>query len=67
MKKIYSILYTADDEIFKVGPFDSEEAACEWMKSKEGKAQFDIETQHVYILTPDHRMIEVWSADLEKK
>jgi len=65
MKKIYSILYVADGKIFKIDPFSSEKEAREWLKGKKHWA--DIETQHAYILTPDHRMIEVWSADLEKK
>jgi len=64
MKKVYSILYV-DREIFKIGPFDSEEAAWEWLKDeKKRKAEFDIGCQFVYILTPDHRMIEVTSSDL---
>ena len=44
MKPVYSVLYVADDEIHKIGPFDSEEAAWEWLKKKERKVEFDIET-----------------------
>ena len=64
MKKIYSILYVAHNEAFKIGPFDSEKAAWAWLND-ERRAEFDITNQHVYILTPDHRMIEVCSSDLK--
>jgi hypothetical protein len=67
MKKVYSILYVAHDEAFKIGPFDSEKAAWKWLNDgRKRREEFDIADQHAYILTPDHRMIEVCSADLEK-
>ena len=68
MKKIYSILYVAHNEAFKIGPFGSEKAVWKWLNDGEKrKAEFDITSQLVYILTPDHRMIEVSASDLKSK
>jgi hypothetical protein len=66
MKPVYSVLYIARGELFKIGPFNSEKAAWAWLNDgKKRREEFDVASQHVYILTPDHRMIEVCSSDLK--
>jgi len=63
----FSIVYEADGKVFTVGPYDTEEDAIIWAKDHSGNgvdSEFDIHDQHVYILGPDHRMIELNAADL---
>jgi hypothetical protein len=57
--------HMADGRIFKAGPFDEEPAALEWAKRASSNGEFDINDQHVYHLTPDHRLIELSANDLK--
>jgi hypothetical protein len=64
----WSILYEADGAIHKVGPYTTEQEAMEWAKSNNGtgvNSEFDINDQRVYLLHPDHRMIELNADDVD--
>jgi len=62
----YDILYVADGEIFKVGPFLSEAEALEYIRSNNGESgEFDIDNQHIYIIDSQLRMNEIFSSDIE--
>lgn len=61
----YSILYTIEyGEIMQCGPFKNEQEAMKYVRGHcytEGcnEYEFDLNDQHVYLLHPDHRMIEL--------
>lgn len=59
----YSVLYVADNDIYKVGPFESEAVADEWVRS-EGVKEFEIDEQRVYLMTPDHELLEYSMSDV---
>ncbi len=53
---MWSILYEADGQIHQGGPFNTERRAMNWFKESE---EFDINSQRVYLIDPNHRMIEL--------
>lgn len=73
----WSVLYETDEEIFQVGPFGSYDEAIENAgrlqaeqlshKYEAGEGLYDINHQHVYLLGPDHRKVELTALDLNKK
>lgn len=62
LDKPYSVLYAVNGEIYRVGPFVDYEKAIAYLKSND---EVDIEEQYVYVMTPDHRLLQVYSEDLE--
>lgn len=69
---MYSVIYVGDAEIFKVGPFASEDEAMKWVAENRftGAAdqleyEFDLNDQHVYLIGPDHSMTELNESDFE--
>lgn len=60
----WSVLYEADGDIHQIGPFDSEDDADKAAKSAQEEGEFDVLDQRVYLLTPDHRMVEYSMSDL---
>jgi len=61
MRESYSILYAVNDEIFKVGKFETEYDAINNIRNNE---EFDIVKQRIYLLHPDHRMTEFCMDDI---
>ena len=64
MRESYSILYAVNDEIFKVGKFETEYDAINNIRNNE---EFDIVNQKIYLLHPDHRMTEFCMNDILTK
>jgi hypothetical protein len=65
--KPYSVLVSgggSPDDISKYGPFLSYEEAMEHIRQFNDE-DFDFDNQHIYIMTPDHRLIEIYSDDLD--
>jgi hypothetical protein len=61
----YDILYVADGEIFKVGPFLSEVEAIEYIRNNNGESgEFDINNQHIYIIDSQLGLNEIYLEDL---
>lgn len=68
MENPYSVLYAHEGEIYRCGPFLSQEEAIEYIREHstgEINREFDLDEEYVYILAPDHRMILVGSEDLK--
>jgi hypothetical protein len=68
---MFTILYVAANQIFKVSPFKSEQEAMDWLdknrvKRSNPEGELDLDNQHVYMLHPDHRMVELSSSDFDK-
>jgi hypothetical protein len=65
-EKPYSVLYAVDGEIYKSGPFLSYDEAVDYVRKalKEEELEFDLDEQYVYVLTPDHRLIDVELDDI---
>jgi len=64
----WSIVYEADGDVYNVGPYATEVEAMAWAKAHNGtgvNSEFDINDQHVYLLHPDHRLIELSADDLD--
>lgn len=64
----WSIVYEADGDVYSVGPYTTEGEALAWAKSHNGTgvdSEFDANDQHVYIVGPDHRMVELSGDDLD--
>ena len=71
----FSILYTIEyGEIMRCGPFKSEQLAMKYVgehrytgNPDQTEYEFDLNEQHVYLLHPDHRMIELEDGDVYAK
>lgn len=61
---MYSILYESQGMIFKIGPFDTEEEAMEGARSAAANEEFDIDDQNVYLMTPEHALLDISAEDL---
>jgi hypothetical protein len=57
-------LYAVDGEIYKSGPFLSYEEAVDYVRKALKEEEFDLDEQYVYVLTPDHRLIDVTLDDI---
>jgi len=66
--KPYSVVYSADGEIYKSGPFLSYEEAMDYIRKHSGEinCEFDLDEEYVYIMTPDHRLISIESEDVRE-
>lgn len=67
IEKPYSVVYAVEGEIYKCGPFLSFEETIDYIRQHSGKesnAEFDLDEEYVYILTPDHRLMPVSSDDI---
>ena len=63
---MFSILYVAEANIFRFGlATDTEEKAIQLAKDGQASGVFDIDDQHVFILLPDHRLVELVGSDLD--
>lgn len=60
----WSVLYECKGTIHQCGPFKNEAEADEYAKKTQAEGEFDIRHQRIYLLTPDHRMIEYGIDDL---
>jgi hypothetical protein len=60
----WSILYIADGTIFLLGPFKTEQEALGSAKDAQAEGEFDILDQNVYLLCPNHQLIDLSEADL---
>ncbi len=60
---VYSIMYARDGEIYKCGPWHTEQDAKEWI-AKNHKEEFNLHTEYVYLLHPNHRMEEIEASDV---
>lgn len=61
----WSILYAIDDGIHVIGPFDTEAKALAAAKQANDDREFNILDVHVYLMCPNHQMIELSEADLD--
>jgi hypothetical protein len=66
LDKPYSVLYAHEGEIYKCGPFLSYNEVMDYIRkhSSEINREFDLDTEYVYIMTPDHRLLPVEADDL---
>lgn len=55
---MYSVLYECDGEIMQIGPFKTRDEADAEAKKASADGEFDIEDTNVYLMTPDHKMID---------
>lgn len=62
---MFSVLYEADGEVHQIGPFDTEDKADAAAKSAQKSGEFDIHDQRVYLMRPNHSMMEYSMSDLE--
>lgn len=62
---MFSILYSDFGEIFKIGPFETEDLAMEAAKEANKKGTFSIEDQYVYLLDSDQHLSSICASDLE--
>jgi hypothetical protein len=61
---MHSILYVADGQIHRLGPFDSEDKAFAAAVRASDAKEFDIEDQWVIYLGPQHQITELNADDL---
>jgi hypothetical protein len=54
---MFSVLYVADNDLYQIGPFASEEEANKAARKAQDEGEFDIEDTNVYLFGPDHRLI----------
>lgn len=62
-------IYAHEGEIYKCGPFLSYEEAMDYIRkhsSEELNAEFDLDEEYVYTMTPDHRLISIKSEDVRE-
>lgn len=60
----WSVFYEAAGDIHGIGPFDGQEDAQEAATKAQADGEFDIHDQRVYLVGPDHRMIELAEGDV---
>ena len=60
----WSVLYESRGAIHRIGPFDAQDAADLAAKAACDRGEFSIHDQRVYLMTPDHRLIEYSMAEL---
>lgn len=70
---LWTILYVADGRIYNVA-LATEDLAMQWAKKhdmqnvpddKPELSEFDSRDQYIYLLSPDHSMVELSSDDLK--
>ena len=61
---MYSVIYECEGVVHQIGPFNTEEEADNAAKTAQAEGEFDISDQNVYLMHPDHRMVEYSMADL---
>lgn len=54
---MFSVLYEAKGEIFKIGPYDLSAEADDAARRAQRDGVFDIHDQNVYLLRPDHTFV----------
>ena len=64
---MFSILYASDGTIHHIGPFTAEAEADMAARKAQTDGEFDIVCQRVYLMYPDHRMVEYSVYDLTKE
>ena len=62
----WSVLYEAEGNIHRIGPFDNQDAAEQAAKDAQVEGEFDINDQIVYLVGPDHGMIVLSEEDVVK-
>ena len=60
----WSVLYEADGNIHRIGPFDTQADATQAAKDAQAEGEFDIWNQQAYLLGPDHRLIVFSEVDV---
>lgn len=55
---MYSVIYEASGTIHQIGPFKTEDETNEAARKAQDEGEFSIYDQRVYLLYPDHRMVE---------
>lgn len=61
---MWSVVYAdSDGTVIQIGPKPSEDAALEAAKKAMADGDFDIQDQRVYLLHPNHRMVELCEED----
>lgn len=68
-KRPWSIIYVTYGALQHSGPWDTEIEALAWARDNnysgpDAKGEFDINDQRVYLLDPNHRLVELTAADL---
>ena len=72
---MWSILYEADGDVFQIGPFKTEDEAMQAAADAQSRdrgdeferrveGEFDIKDQRVYLLGPEHVMVELSNEDI---
>lgn len=60
----WSVFYEAEGNVFRIGPFDNQDAAEQAAKKAQVEGEFDIKDQMVYLVGPDHRLIVLSEEDV---
>ena len=63
-EKPYSVLYAVNGDICTSGPLLSYEEAVDYVRKALKEGELDLDEQYVYVLTPDHRLIDVTLDDI---
>ncbi len=61
---MYSVIYQTSGTIYQLGPFQTEDEANTAARKAQDEREFSIYDQRVYLLYPDHRMVEYSMSEL---
>lgn len=64
IQRSWTVLYECEGTIHRIGPFNSEDKADAAAKKAQADGEFSIYDQRVYLMHPDHRMVEYSESDL---
>ena len=64
---MWSVLYECEGVIHKIGAFTNEPDANAAARKAQADGEFDISDQRVYLMHPDHRLVEYSESDLAEE
>ena len=60
----FSVLYECAGNVNQIGPFDTEAEADDAAKQAHASGEFNIFFQRVYLMHPNHRLVEYSESDV---
>lgn len=69
----WSVLYAVEGAVVQCGPFDSKQAAMQWVdehrlrgtEQDDDQYEFSLDDTYVHLLGPDHTMVELNNSDFD--
>lgn len=61
---MFNVLYEASRTIQRIGPFPTEAEATQAAREAQAEGEFSLVHQRVYLLHPDHSLVEYGWSDL---